>query len=556
MCLRDLILITCALAFSLNLHAQGNAPDNWFNLDKEQDGVHGVSTERTYKELLSNRVGQQVIVAVIDGGVDPHHEDLKDVMWRNPGEVPDNGKDDDGNGYVDDVFGWNFIGGKDGENVHHDTYELTRILKGMEQEFQKKDPKALSGKEKEKYHTYQKYKTDVESARNKANEQVQQFEQILTYIKFTFNMAKEALGDKQITEESVEELDDNEFAMVKAFLKEVLPQLGDFEGGVDDLFELITADLDEALQHEKNKVDYGYNTEFNPRHIVQDDYSNVSQRFYGNNDVKGPDAFHGTHVAGIIAASRQNEIGIKGVADQVKIMAIRAVPNGDERDKDVANAIRYAVDNGASIINMSFGKGYSPREKAVERAIRYAQKKDVLLVHAAGNESSDNDVVLHYPDDQLTVHRCLFCGKVAKNWLEVGALSYEDAPDAVAFFSNYGKKNVDVFAPGHEINSTDVDSRYKVASGTSFAAPVVAGVAAVMRSYFPKLTAIQVKSIIMRSSVKEDVEVKVPGSDQLVKFEDLSVSGGMVNLYRAIKIAATESGKSNEKSASTRKSRA
>ncbi|MCB0689106.1 MAG: S8 family peptidase [Saprospiraceae bacterium] len=534
-----LIIAFLILSF---LSSSAQPPENWFNLDPEQDGINGVSTERTYAELLKGRAATEVIVAVIDGGVDPQHEDLKDVMWKNPGEIPGNGIDDDKNGYIDDIYGWNFIGGKDGQNVHHDTYELTRIVGELEKKYANANPAKLSGDEKKEYAKFLSMKKDIDEKREKASAQVAQYDQILSYINFALKMAREALGDAPITEEAINNLDDSKYGMVKSFFDQLLPQMGGFEGNVDDLEKLVLADFEEALDHEKNKVEYSYNTEFNPRTIVKDNYSDISERYYGNNDVKGPDAFHGTHVAGIIAASRNNDLGIKGVANHVKIMAVRVVPDGDERDKDVANGIRYAVDNGAKIINMSFGKGFSPSEGEVEKAIKYAEKHDVLLVHAAGNDGQNNDEEANYPNATFDKKKSLFGRKKAANWIEVGALSWEGGEDMVASFSNYGKNNVDLFAPGHQIYSTTPDGGYKEASGTSMASPVVAGVAAVIESYFPSLHAKDVKEILTHSARPYLGKVRKPGSTDLVPFKNLSVSGGVVNLKSAVMQALQSTG--------------
>lgn len=298
------------------------------------------------------------------------------------------------------------------------------------------------------------------------------------------------------------------------------------------------ADLEEYLKELKEAVDYygvivnyGYNENFDSREIVGDNINNSQERNYGNNDVEGPDPDHGTHVAGIIAADRKNNLGIKGIADNVKIMVVRAVPNGDERDKDVANAIIYAVDNGAKIINMSFGKSFSPQKEAVDKAVRYAEQKGVLLVHAAGNDSEDIDVNKNYPS------KFYLDGKEAKNWIEVGASSAGSDEDLVGSFSNYGRKMVSLFAPGVEIYSTVPDNKYKNNDGTSMASPATAGVAALLMSYFPELTALQVKDILMKSSRKFDnLKVQKPGGGK-VDFNQLSASGGLVNAYEAVKMA-------------------
>jgi len=273
---------------------------------------------------------------------------------------------------------------------------------------------------------------------------------------------------------------------------------------------------------------------------VGDDYLNSNERTYGNNDVTGPDAMHGTHVSGIIAASRSNDIGIGGVSDRARIMAIRVVPDGDERDKDVANGIRYAVDNGAKVINMSFGKGYSWDKKVVDEAVKYAMSKDVLLVHAAGNDSRNTERKDNYPNKRFADSLGVEKGELVVPWIEVGASGWKDDDDLVAGFSNYGKKTVDVFAPGVKIKSTVPHSLYKEEDGTSMAAPVVAGLAALIRSYYPKLTALQVKDVIMNSvsTVNHKVKVKVDDSSEKMLLSDICASGGIVNAYKALKLAA------------------
>ena len=541
-----LSILTTSLLINL-VHAQQGVPENWFNLDPASDGVNGVSTEKMYNGPLKDKPGSEVIVAVIDGGVDPNHEDLVEVMWNNPGEIPDNNIDDDGNGYVDDIHGWNFIGGPDGKNVGYDTYELTRVYQTLHTKYSNAKRDKLSPKDQEEYDRYLQYKEDVVSQRTSAEENVKEYAQLVNYLTFIFESSSKALGDTPITQEAIDSLDGTEFALVKSFLAEILPQIGGFEGTVDDLQEMVIGDYEGALKDAKKKAEYAYNADFNSREIVKDNYDDWRESTYGNADVKGPDGFHGTFVAGVIAADRTNDIGIKGVADNVKIMAVRAVPDGDERDKDVANAIRYAVDNGAKVINMSFGKGFSPREKAVEKAIRYADRKDVLMVHAAGNSSQDNDTEPNYPNDTYDVAKCLFCGKQARSWIAVGALAYQPGEDMVASFSNYGQKDVDVFAPGHQIHSTDVGSTYRTASGTSFAAPVIAGIAAVIRSHFPDLKAHEVKDIITQSSVVLNQKVHKPGSGELTDFTTLSTSGGVANAAAAIRLASQYYAKKGKK---------
>ncbi len=503
-------------------------PRNWFHLDENSDKYRGVSTQDAYK-MLENRKSTTVIVAVIDSGVDIEHEDLKDNIWINAKEIAGNGKDDDGNGYIDDVHGWDFIGGKDGEDVAHDTYELTRLYVKYSKQFEGKTEKEISKKEKAQFEEYQTIKADYEAKKKEATQGFAQFKQIAAMV----NQANESIQgflEKDVyTEEELDaiETEDEKVSTSKTLLQQIT------QGNNLTLADLLSQ-VKDGYEYFNGQVEYGLNTDFDPRNIVGDNYSDVNERFYGNNEVEGPDADHGTHVSGIIAAVRNNNLGIDGIAQDVKIMVIRTVPDGDERDKDVANAIRYAVDNGASIINMSFGKNYSPEKAAVDAAVQYAEKKGVLLVHAAGNDGKDIDVNANFPTS-------LYLGgkKRAKNWIEVGASSWGDEGNFVGSFSNYGQKNVDIFAPGVAIYSTTPDNNYENHQGTSMAAPVVAGVAALVKSYFPELTAVELKEILMKSSIKYSTEINKPGEDDVeVAFPKLSVSGGIVNAAAAIKMAS------------------
>jgi len=512
-------------------HAQDekNPPKNWYNLDFQKDAVMGISTEQAY-QLLEGRKATNVIVAVLDGGVDINHEDLKDVLWTNAKEIPGNGKDDDGNGYIDDVNGWNFIGNANGKNVDADNLEVTRLIRIYEPKYVSVLPSTpLSEKERREFVAYQKMITDYTSKMDEAS-----------FGKLNYGRLKEELDKiigsigkevKEITKQDLDQFDptgDRQKMAVRLAKKE----------SEKSSFEKFYEDINEGTKYFSDQVDFHLNKDFDPREIVGDDYQNADQRDYGNHDVQGPDAEHGTHVAGIIAANRANDLGINGVAEHVEIMAVRLVPNGDERDKDVANGIRYAVDNGAKVINMSFGKGYVYNKNTVDQAIKYAESKDVLLIHAAGNDASDNDITKNYPMKYFTDSLDAITGE-AKNWITVGATGWELNSDLLADFSNYGYRSVDVFAPGVKINSTVPGSKYKEQQGTSMAAPVVSGLAALIRAYFPNLTAEQVKEVIIKSVTKVDqkVKVKIDGSSKRVYLDEISVSGGIVNAYKAIEEA-------------------
>jgi subtilisin family serine protease len=518
--LRNLIFPACFVAQAFFVNAQ--APENWYNLDKANDNVQGVSSEKAYEELLKGKKSTTIVVAIIDSGVDEEHEDLKDVMWINEDEIAGNGIDDDKNGYIDDVYGWNFIGGKDGKNINKDSYEVTRVYSYLKN---KKRNKKEEARYKAVREVYDAKVTGMQTSKQET-----------ATIYGVMTSLVEALGDKPMTAENVRAIEGKgeKITMAKQMFEAVFG--GRLETPQDTVpADLVIKQLEGALSYYSDALDHGYNEEFNPRDIVGDDYMNSKEKIYGNNDVTGPDARHGTHVAGIVGAVRTNNLGNKGVADNVRLMAVRAVPDGDERDKDVANAIIYAVDNGAKVINMSFGKAYAFDKKIVDKAVKYAEKKGVLLVHAAGNSALNTDVESNYPNKY-------FKDKTTKpytNWLEVGALSWKDGADAPAVFSNYGKRNVDLFAPGVDIYATVPGSEYEALSGTSMASPVTAGVAALVWSYYPSLTVKELRKCLVESTVKMNDYVNVPGGQGAtqVEFKDLCNTSGVVNAYNALKMA-------------------
>ncbi|GAB3642941.1 S8 family peptidase [Spirosoma arcticum] len=511
----------------------------WFLRDKT-DSTVGISVDRTYRELLANRKPTPVIVAVIDGGIDTNHEDLRRVLWTNAKEVAGNGKDDDKNGYVDDVHGWNFIGGKDGRNVSYETVEVTRIYAQLRQKYEGKDGAAvdrtsLKPEQQKDYDLYVKTKGEVTKNQAQYKAQYQGISQFYTQYTAAVSTLKKALNVTKLDTNTLRQVaDTTKDASLKRPATGILRLLRQ-QGAADT--DAVMSELEKANEQLKARAEYNYNPDFNSRDIVGDDPANLKQRDYGNADIAGPRADHGTHVAGIIGADRTNNFGVMGVADAVQIMGVRAVPDGDERDKDVANAIRYAVDNGAQIINMSFGKGYSPQREAVEEAERYALAKGVLLVQAAGNDGSNIDTAANYPAPRF------IDGSEIPNAIIVGASAERNTSDLVASFSNYGKGTVHVFAPGKDIYSTVPGGKYDSNSGTSMASPVVTGVAAVLKSYFPKLTYADIKRIIMESATPYQTSVRRPESTDTVAFASLSKTGGIVNLYDAVKLAlARESG--------------
>ncbi|PQL95219.1 S8 family peptidase [Apibacter adventoris] len=537
------IFLSLSLAFALNfsvVFAQENTMaeidstslKNWYHQNYEKTGVYGVGTDDAIDFVKSKGLKPStIIVGVIDSGVQIDHPDLKNNIWVNPKEKPNNKKDDDKNGYADDVHGWDFIGGKDGKDVNQDTMEATRVVVKYENLFEGTDASANQANITKYPNEYQEYKRAklVYDSKLKATEKglnnIQENQKQIGQMVSTLRMA---LGNKTITEENAQNI-------ANSGIKNYILMLAEDESvkgkTIDEFEKIALAQLKEGLDYFGNQEKYMLNKDFDPRNIVGDNYADLTQKYYGNQEVEGPDALHGTHVSGIIAAERNNHIGMDGIAgDVAKIMVVRAVPNGDERDKDIANAIFYAVDNGAKIINMSFGKSFSPNKERVWEAMKYAESKGVLMVHAAGNDNKNLDLTFNYPTNYKDGEKTSF----VNNWITVGASTrYNDK--LKASFSNYGQK-VDIFAPGLEIYSTITKSGYKFLQGTSMASPVVAGCAALLWAYFPNLTAIEVKDILIKTSNK-NTDPLLLDEDADTTFDKLSVSGGVVDVYKAVKYA-------------------
>ena len=504
----------------------------WSHMDLQADSIPGMSIAKAY-QFLEGKQGTTVIVAIADSGIDVEHEDLISVAWINPNEIAGNNKDDDNNGYVDDIHGWNFLGGKDGKIVNSDQLEMTRIVKKGMDFFGDKKASEISNVNKIEFEQYRELKekyTKSFAAHKQELVNLQKSEDRIHQIEQNFKEVKTFLGAADFTVED---------------LKKARPESAQLAAKIADVSNMLSRGMseDSLLDYKKQLKAYkkakdaskSYDLDFNGRQSLEDDLYDITDTDYGNNNVIGSKDLesHGTHVAGIVAASRNNDKGVNGVANNVKIMAVRMVPDGDEHDKDVALGIRYAADNGAKVINTSFGKGYSPNKKWVYDAIKYAAKKDVLIVNAAGNDGKNIDVVSTFPNDSEDL-----INEVSDNVLTIGAMSLHYDEKLPANFSNYGKKNVDVFAPGVDIYATTPKDEYAPNSGTSMAAPSAAGVAALVRSYYPQLSASQVKHILMNSGIKINFEVIKPGTaDEKVSFSDLSVSGRVVNGYNALKMA-------------------
>lgn len=530
------LLLTGLLIIGLNLMAVSPEDSlkyaNWQNLDPKIDKKMGVSVEKAYQELLAGKKSETVIVAIIDSGVDIEHEDLQGTIWVNEDEIAGNGIDDDNNGYIDDINGWNFIGNGDGENIDHATLEVTRLYRLYTEKFAEMDEEAIKSSNEVDFSTYQRvmdsYAADIEETEatldsyNKVAAKYARYDSLL----------KVALNKESYTSEELKNL--------KTEKKSVTDSAKKFM----TYFNKIGYDLEKingVVDRVQERLDYNYNPEFYSREVIGDDEYVWSTASYGNNDVEGNDPSHGTMVSGIIGAVRNNNIGVDGISNNVKFMSIRTIPNGDEWDKDVAAAIKYAIDNGADVINMSFGKSFSPQKEFVDSIVKLADENNVLLVHAAGNDGKNIDIEYNFPNRYASNSEV-----IANNWITVGASAISPKKkDLVASFSNYGITKVDVFAPGHDMLVCSPDNEYDIASGTSFAAPVVSGIAALIKSYYPQLTGADIKEIILASAITKDYKVTLPGTygknKEFVKFSSLSNTGGLVNVYEALLLAEEKS---------------
>lgn len=542
---RTSLLFIGAMISSLLFAQKDEVPKGWHTLDQATTGYYGLSVDKAYEFVKTKRLkSKTVIVAVIDSGIDTTHEDLKNVLWRNPKEIPGNGIDDDKNGYVDDFYGWNFIGGRDGKNVEQDSYEAARVYHGQKMKWGNKDIDVSTLSAQDLYD----YKAWKRSSEEIAGGDMQTSSLELLFLKKAYtnclksdSILRKAIGKDKYTGKELGDFNPTEADAKKA--KSTIFGLMSQNDAMETTNEEFLEGFGEYVNSETKKAEAADTPpeEYRAK-IVKDNYNDFNDKFYGNPDVMASNksALHGTHVSGIIGAQRKNGLGMDGIADNVKIMMLRAVPDGDEHDKDIALAIRYAVDNGAQVINMSFGKGYSPEKNWVDDAVRYAESKGVLMVHAAGNDAKNIDTTFNYPTP-------LFLdSKRPNNWITVGASgpkNDERGNGLTTNFSNYGKTEVDVFAPGIKIySSVPGGNTYQSLQGTSMASPVVAGLAAFIMGYYPTLSASQVKMVIEKSAVLLTLQVKNPGTGDPVSLSEISKTGGLVNAYEAIKLASTIKG--------------
>jgi len=528
--MRKIILSLSLFFFLLKAGAQDSTLRGWHLKDKTADGYYGISVEQAYQFLSANHLkSTTVIVAVLDNGIDTMHEDLKPVLWINNKEIAGNNKDDDNNGFVDDIHGWNFLGNANGNNLAEASSEWIRVYWRYKDKYEGKKINAdsLLPEQQYEYALWQKARGGVVN-QGLSEEQLNNYRKFLQNVSFCDSVLKPRFTGQEytLTDLTGYKPANEQEKQIKSYLTEVFKQAPSPSINntllLEEIKNLVTSEERKSSADKIAPEAYHLN-------ITGDDEKKLVTKPYGNKDIQAAKPDHGTHVSGIIGAVRHNGIGMDGVADNVKIMMVRTVPEGDEYDKDIAMGIRYAVDNGAKIISMSFGKSLSPDKKFIDEAVRYAASKDVLLVQGAGNSKRSIDAFDNFPNPHY-----LYGDSMASNWITVGAC---DAKGMAADFSNFGVKAVDVFAPGVAIYSTIPGNKYVSWDGTSMATPVVSGLAALLISYFPHLSAQQVKTIIEQTVVAPAEKTTQPGAAIKVQMNALCKSGGIVNAFNAVKLA-------------------
>lgn len=516
------------------LPSTSRPPKDWWQLDLKQDSLPGISLRQAY-DLLKGRPSQTVLVAVLDTPIDIAHEDLRDVIWTNERELTGERIDSDGNGYLNDLHGWCFVCSPDGKIVVGEQDEVTQITSMWQERFEGINPQTLAPDDRRDYELYQQAKQETLKQRayfgqlkEALADSVELRGQLAKWGDF---FSKNTFGKTSVGLIKAKKLPE---VRAKAWLEYLLSLGGSNQLDYATVLLLTQNRLKAFYDRVANLNDQGYNPDWQPRKVVGDDPGYGIERFYGAPAARADNMAvfgHGTHVAGIIGAQRGNGLGMDGVADNVRIVSLAIASGGDERDKDIANAIRYAVNVGAKVINMSFAKRLSPHKAVLDDAILYAERKGVLLFNAAANDANDNDTTAYYPVANYQD------GSKASNFIEVGNSTAYFNENLAAASSNYGRRSVDVFAPGSMIYATVPGSRYDYKSGTSMASPCAAGVAALVWSYFPTLTAAQVKRILLESAVKPNISVFRPGSKTLVPFGSLSATGGIINAQAAVRKA-------------------
>ncbi len=497
---------------------------SWIHRDARIDGIFGVGTFRAYNKLGNKKI-EPVIVAVLDSGVDTDHETLTGRIWVNEDEIAGNGIDDDNNGYIDDRHGWSFLGSEKGD-VKEDQHELTREYVRYKKRYESFSTDTLDLENNEDYQYWKKVKRNFENRYNETMKSFSFYSGLSQNLQFFDSLFQRELSTDIISNATLKDIQDID--SIHVFGKSILQYAFEVTQQKYTIPQIVN-ELNVTAKYYKEVLDMTYNVDFDARSIVGDDYLNPWERNYGNNHIKGPLSEHGTSVASLIVNNKNKKAKMNGIAPNAVIMPVRVVPGGDERDKDVANGIFYAVNNGAKIINLSFGKSFTAYKAVVDSAVRYAEAKGVLIIHAAGNESKNRDQTNRYPISTYNN------GGKASNWIEVGANSAIKDENFIGSFSNYGKNTVDFLAPGVRVFTALPENRYGFNDGTSLSAPIVSGIAALVWGIYPKLSYQELIDAMLASIKKQEVHVLIPGSkEDRANLDSLIKTGGNINLYDLI----------------------
>ena len=544
------ISVADAQLIKQNEEQKKQADLDWYNCSFDKDGVYGAEVNKAYDFLKGKKIKKRPVVALIGSGMDIEHEDLKQAIWVNPKEKAD-GKDNDKNGLVDDINGWNFLGGKDGQVMEATMREGDREFLRLKDKYAdyifdgKNYNKVIDGKltkvaDPENIEEYNYYRNQVlpESPMAGTYSGWQLTYVLKAYADKFDQMMKERFPGKELTEADFSICYDPKAP--RDSLSEVSFMMCAMGFGVykTDKWETVYAGIKSGAQIEQAKAEYerkvGPFGADGRKDIIGDNYLDINDNKYGNNVLLTADAAIGTMEAGIIVAKRENGLGGNGIMDQAEIMTLRVAANGEPYLKDIALAIRYAVDHQADIIMLPVQNTLYPEDqkKWISEALEYAESKGVFCVTPAWEGAQDLAVETYYPNRWMT-------GK--KELTNLMVVCSSDKNGNPSMNSNYGAKEVDLYAPGMEIYSTYTGDTYQSGTGLGLAAATTVGVAALIKAYYPHLTGTQIRNILLETvTSRKDAEVEkgivVDGkpTQDLFLFGDLCLSGGIINAYQAV----------------------
>lgn len=564
-----------ALVFLLctgQLHAQfiknskKETLNNWQNLSPEKDGIYGADVNGAYDFLKGKKSKKKVTVALIGTGIDVEHEDLQGSLWINPKEKP-NGRDDNKNGKIDDINGWNYLGNAQGEVLEKARTFADREYLRLKDKYSRiqhygdkyvvvsddeKELLEVAPPENKPEFDYFNRVVRKESAIGSKYSSIELMKVSRIYANGLTDKLKAKFPDKehfsyQDFGSMIDRNDTDTLRMLGMTMISVAFMIQP-QATWDKVLDYLNNFQPPLLLKDYQKIEQMNN--FDDRTLIGDDPYKITDTKYGNNILLAENSGEGTSYAGIIGAKRSNDMGLDGIADNVQIMTLRTTPSeGEAYPKDVALAIRYAVDNGADIIQMYASASITPFGEQgdwINDALMYAESKGVLIVQPVASKSIDMDKYPYYPRKEITP------AKKLSNMITVAASDKKGSPVPD---SNFGIKSLDLYAPGKDIYSCYTGNTYREESGSEVAASTVTGVAALIKSYYPDLTAMQIRDIIINNVTDrsgEEVEKQSLNMDQgnakmikdLFLFEDLCASSGILNAAKAVE-AASKLSKSN-----------